>query len=434
MISLDKIHKLGKDTESAVDEVMSNAYSPDSVKRSPLFTAMKAAKLLGISRPSLNKILSDNPYIEVTPQTSKNGSPSAPKFTLEQIQFIRELLLGHSINEIQNVNIEEFKKNKNHMQLKIPRNLDETRPFIISIANLKGGSTKSTVTILLSQFLAMKGYKVLTIDSDPQHTTTDYLGFIPAEGHPYDYTEENTLLNLYQNKQPLRPLKSYWENIDVVPTEISGYNAEFILPVHQFQEEGNFFALLDYALNHKEEEWELSALTDSNCPAYNPDNYDIVLIDTPPSYSYSSVNALFASDALVVPVPPEMPDIAATGVFFNNLFEILSQFQKFTGDTKSYEFISTIGTKMSQKESNRESFKLIRDIYGSNCIATPLFESKAIEVASKNMQSLYELQSYNNVNRNTVNSAMQNVDEVFDEVESLVLEAIDKQKNLELEA
>ncbi|MGK5085933.1 ParA family protein [Bdellovibrionota bacterium FG-2] len=156
---------------------------------------------------------------------------------------------------------------------------------IITIANQKGGVGKTTTTMNLGVALAQSGFRVLLIDGDPQANLTSYLGVVPGEE---PYLNLRTLDEVYLSKRPVdaQSRKLYiattGEGVDLIPSDqrlsavdyylMSRGDREMVL--HRF----------------------LSALED---------DYEFILIDTPPSLNLLTQNALCAAHYVLVPVQPE---------------------------------------------------------------------------------------------------------------------------------
>ena len=148
---------------------------------------------------------------------------------------------------------------------------------IISIANQKGGVGKTTTSVNLSACLAFLGRKVLLIDTDPQGNTTSGVGINKDEikGCIYDVLIDD--INVYD---VVRPTKV--ENLFIVPATISLAGAEIEL-VSTISRE----VRLKHALQHIKLD------------------YDYIIIDCPPSLGLLTINALTASDAILIPVQCE---------------------------------------------------------------------------------------------------------------------------------
>lgn len=148
---------------------------------------------------------------------------------------------------------------------------------IIAIANQKGGVGKTTTAINLSACLAEAGQKVLTVDFDPQGNATSGLGF--EKGY-MDKTIYELLIGDCELEECL--IRDVQENLDVLPSDVNLAGAEIEL------------------LERSEKEFllrkELEKISDQ---------YDFIIIDCPPSLSLLTVNALTASDTVLVPIQCE---------------------------------------------------------------------------------------------------------------------------------
>ncbi len=151
------------------------------------------------------------------------------------------------------------------------------RVRIIAVANQKGGVGKTTTSINLSACLAEAGKKVLVIDADPQGNTTSGLGLDKND-------IEDTIYNIMLGEKTVTETikKTCVEGLDIIPSNISLTGAEIELIGKDSRE----FIL-------KESIEKIS------------NNYDFILIDCPPSLNIITINALTASDTVLVPIQCE---------------------------------------------------------------------------------------------------------------------------------
>jgi len=160
---------------------------------------------------------------------------------------------------------------------------DPTRPKqprIISIANQKGGVGKTTTAINLGAALADEGYNVLLVDLDPQGNASTGLGIDPEDR---DYTTYDLLLDESDLRKVIR--QTTVEGLLIAPstTDLSSADIEMMAI------EKRSFLLYD-------------ALRQPDIDAYR---LDFVLIDCPPSLSLLTVNAMVASDSVLIPLQSE---------------------------------------------------------------------------------------------------------------------------------
>ncbi|MDS9471838.1 ParA family protein [Sporosarcina pasteurii] len=148
---------------------------------------------------------------------------------------------------------------------------------IIAIANQKGGVGKTTTSVNLSACLAHIGKKVLLIDTDPQGNATSGVGINKGDVHKciYDILIDDVEINDVI-------LSTKVENLDIIPATISLAGAEIEL-VSTISREVRMKHAIQEAKNE----------------------YDYIIIDCPPSLGLLTINALTASDALIIPVQCE---------------------------------------------------------------------------------------------------------------------------------
>ncbi|WP_167609959.1 ParA family protein [Maribellus sediminis] len=168
---------------------------------------------------------------------------------------------------------------------------------IISLANQKGGVGKTTTTINLAASLAVLEQKVLVIDADPQANATSGLGFDVNNVQSSIY--ECIVDDVDASKVTL---KTQIENLDLIPSHIDLVGAEIEM------------------LNMPNREKVLK-----NAIEQLKENYDFIFIDCSPSLGLITVNALSASDSVIIPVQCEYFALEGLGKLLNTIKIIQSR-------------------------------------------------------------------------------------------------------------
>jgi chromosome partitioning protein len=145
---------------------------------------------------------------------------------------------------------------------------------VISFANQKGGVAKTTTTLNLGVALAEQGLKVLLVDLDPQGNLTMSQGLNPD-------TIERSMFDVLVHRLPIQEVVHHTE-VDLAVSSIDLAGAELALSSMIGRERALEKAILPVR-----------------------DGYDYVLIDTPPSLGLLTINALVASNGVIVPVQCE---------------------------------------------------------------------------------------------------------------------------------
>jgi chromosome partitioning protein len=157
---------------------------------------------------------------------------------------------------------------------------EETAPDyarIVAIANQKGGVGKSTTAINLGAYLAMEGQSVLVVDLDPQSNATSGLGASTS-------SSDGQIYDVLVNEVPLEDIivKTSTEGLDLAPSSLRLAGAEVEL-VSVYSREGRLKKSLEPVRG----------------------NYDIIMVDCPPSLGLLTVNALAAADEVLIPIQCE---------------------------------------------------------------------------------------------------------------------------------
>ena len=184
---------------------------------------------------------------------------------------------------------------------------------VIACVNEKGGVAKTTTIKNLSVGLALKGKKVLVIDLDASANLTDSLGVTLLN-------EDKTICDIFAHviegrDKDIEPLpdgfavKHIDEGIDIIPSEEFMHAAESTIERASFKET----LLKDYIDTIR-------------------DKYDFVFLDCPAGLGVTVINALYTSDAIIIPTQAHYLSIEA----LQNVFSKLSMIWRHTGSKKPF--------------------------------------------------------------------------------------------------
>lgn len=215
---------------------------------------------------------------------------------------------------------------------------------VISIINNKGGVGKTTSTGVISQLLAFLGKKVLVIDLDQQSNLSMMLDcYINDSPDVINGTVNAQIPNIselfkfrYRSADEVSAIVQHSpiNNIDIIPSSKRHKNTQLNINMN---ETGNNNIILKKAL------------------ATIKDNYDYILIDNAPANDVLTVNSMFASDLVIIPVRVE-------GFSYKGLKETIDTIS-YIKEEHDIETLQLGGAFITQAETNTNVFKDIREDY-----------------------------------------------------------------------
>jgi len=232
------------------------------------------------------------------------------------------------------------------------------RPCIISVCNAKGGVGKSTITINLSTVMASRGARsVLVVDMDPQCNTTAFfsqggLGLYPRTLYEVisdqvdNPTDEYIHSHIYSTD---------YRGVDILP------NSEMVSAIE--------LGLITSLVNPDLMKPQLLHRLRTFLRDYALRNYDVVLIDCPPSLGLWSINALICSDFVIVPIESTSTR-SLEGL--NLALKAISNIKK--SNNPDLKFLRLLINKVDKrKTSSKQLMSRVYDKYGKdNCFDTTI--------------------------------------------------------------
>ncbi|MCM5688752.1 plasmid partitioning protein RepA [Sinorhizobium meliloti] len=381
--SLTRLIEADADLLSAqLQQLRARAFPPTAEKHLRKFMAGEAAKLIGISDAYLRLLAGEGSI----PEAEKNGA-GRRLYSLEQIHEIRRYL----------------STNKKGYS---PQRTAGEPLQVMAVTNFKGGSGKTTTAAHLAQYFALRGYRTLAVDLDPQASLSALFGIQPE----FDLEPNETIYGAIRYDDQQRPLasiirKTYFAGLDIVPGNLELQEFEHdtprILSERGRTREGMFFTRIATALASVEQ------------------NYDVVILDCPPSLGYLTLSALCAARSVVVTIHPQMLDVASMSQFLHMTAGLFGVVEK-AGGNAEYDFFRYVVTRYEPSDGPQgQIVGLLKSLFADRVLTNAVLKSAAISDAGITKQTLYEV-GRENFHRATYDRAIEALDSVNGEIEKLV--------------
>jgi len=366
---------------TAIHEHLLAAYAPDNTKTLRLFSAPEVADMLGVSGQFMRKVHAEGTVPE--PNENRGGRRY---YTAREVWDIREVL-------------EKTSRKKGRYR---PGRQDGDHLQIWQLMNFKGGSSKSTTTIHLAHFLALRGYRVLAVDLDPQGSLTSMCGISPEI--EYDGLTIYDAIR-YQDPAPMSDVvaETYFPGLSITPARLMLSEFETESAVHS-NPDAPFFTRIRNALEQIE------------------DQFDIVLMDSPPQLGFLTIAGMAAATSLIVPLTPSMLDVSSTAQFMELVAAYMDVIED-AGAKLQYDHFKFLITRDEPTDvPSQQLTSFMRALFHDRVMSATALKSTAISDATMLKQSLYEVQR-SDMTRSTYDRARQSMDAVGHEVEVMIQQA-----------
>jgi chromosome partitioning protein len=301
----------------------------------------------------------------------------------------------------------------------------QTDGFTLTVGHFKGGVSKTTTAVSLAQALSLLGHRVLVVDTDPQGSAT-----MMFTGNIEVCETEETLLPLFEGNEStvdyaIRP--TAWPAIDIIKASPRLFDAEVALPTRQMRASaggatqssfGQMVNLLgsmqnqipNLEMKNKIAQVLAQAQTDSDGFKSHESGfkfwkvldeglvnarkkYDFIVIDTPPSVSYMTLNCYVASQGVIHPLPPHGLDYQSSVEFWALLYRLLGSMAPYDLDLW-WQFVIVVRSKVptgAADDARAYADNLISSSYTDLVSPISFSMSKSNDRASAQLNSVFHL-------------------------------------------
>ncbi|MBK9363083.1 MAG: AAA family ATPase [Rubrivivax sp.] len=348
-INLADIAQQAERAMAMMEQIRAAMLAPSARKTPPTFNLSQLAAALDVEKGSISHRMTKGDL----PAGRLNAKGSRREFTLAEVRTWAR----------------DYRKDK----LRPPG----AEAVTISIGNFKGGVSKTTTAVTLAQGLSLLGHRVLVIDTDPQGSLTTLFGILPDT----EIDERDTILPLAMGvetsiRYAIRP--TYWDGIDLVGAAPVLFGAEFALPARQTQEPGfEFWRVLDLGIDDVRSE------------------YDVIVIDTPPALSYTTINAFMASDCIIMPLPPNALDSASASQFWSLFSDLANELLTRRGLDKTFDFIHVLLARVDSADAASNVVRQwIGQTYAEKVLPVEIPKTAVTGVTSAEFGTVYDVSKY----------------------------------------
>ena len=401
-------------------DLAERGYAPDGRKRLRRFSTWEVCRyLIPVAPGHFRRVLRSHPDL---PQGTGEGN--SKWFTLEEVLALRD----HFATE--GAAGREYR----------PWRPEGLPAKTIAVANFKGGVGKTSTAAHLAMSAALDGYRVLVIDLDSQGSMTSIMGgVVPdewstafpllAKDYALSVQDENRVREA-AGKAPLpfdetlsealnvsaRDViqSTHWPNIDLMGSQLNLYWAEFQVPVWRM-------GLRNWPL------WD--ALNNALTREAIVDEYDIIILDTPPALGYLTINALAAADILLVPLGASFLEFDSTGRFFDMLYSTFASVEDGENAARrrdglpemkfEWDAVRALITRFDAGQQT-DLANVIQAYFGDFMTTYRQEMTAMVGQAGEQVNGIYEA-DYREFNRDTYVRGRETFDQTWAEIKELVL-------------
>ncbi|MBR0554436.1 plasmid partitioning protein RepA [Ciceribacter sp. L1K23] len=371
----DTILDQGSDISSKLDMLRQVKFPPNAQKTLRQFSLAEVAEFVGVSQSYLKKLHLQGKGVE--PTTTSTGRRY---YTASQIDELRALLD------------------------RVPRRQAHEKLQVIAVVNFKGGSGKTTTSAHLAQYLALRGFRTLAVDLDPQASLTALYGIQPELDNKPSFYES---LRYDENRKSIVDIiqPTNFPNLDVVPANLELQEYEYETPIAMQRKDSSAGKLFYTRIGQALEEVD--------------DRYDVVVVDCPPQLGYLTLTALTAATSVLITVHPQMLDIMSMSQFLLMLGDILKSVEQ-VGVNVSLDWFRYLITRYEPTDiPQQQMVGFMQSMFAQQMMKNHMVKSTAVSDAGLTKQSLYEVEK-SQFTASTYDRARESMDAVNAEVVDLM--------------
>ncbi|WP_159952387.1 plasmid partitioning protein RepA [Rhizobium sp. 18065] len=375
-----------------LQEHQSNIFPPHARKGIRSFTPSEAAKLLGVAEGYLRTAA-----VGLEKKSAKEG----------EHEFSPALAGGrrmYSVHDIAAMRAHLDKPARSTGRY-VPHRREGEELQVLSIMNFKGGSGKTTTAAHLAQYLALRGYRVLAVDLDPQASLSALFGNQPE----FDVGPNETIYGAIRYDDERRPIQeiirgTYIPDLHIIPGNLELMEFEHDTPKALLQRKPDdvlFFARLQAAIQEIR------------------DDYDVVVIDCPPQLGFLTLSALTAATSVLITIHPQMLDVMSMNQFLAMTSALLGEIAD-AGAEDSNNWMRYLITRFEPTDGpQNQMVAFLRSMFGEDVLVNPMLKSTAVSDAGITNQTLFEVER-SQFTRTTYDRALESMNNVNAEIEGLI--------------
>lgn len=367
-------------------------FSPAETRCLRTFSSGEAAGLIGVSDGYLRQLSLSGlgPLPSIVSQSGRR------RYTLDDVNALRKYLDAQGGAKARHYLPHRNARAGEHLQ-------------VLAVANFKTGSGKTTTSIHIAQYLALRGYRVLAIDLDPQASMSSLLGY-QAGANVGASASIYRAIGFGSERAPFRSIlhKTHFAGIHLSPGG---------LELQEFDSVPRNLAM-QRAEGHRAGNPQAIDCVQTAITTV-ADDFDVVIIDCPPQFGFLTLSALYAATGVIIPVNPQMLDVASMRQFLQMISDAMSLELK-NRDRPAFSFLRYLITQYEPIDCfQTQVVAFLRAQFGERVLTAPVIKSSAISEAARDRQTVYEL-GRENFHRNTYDRTVESLSTVGAEIEGML--------------